>query len=89
METGVLRSDTVNNRLLQDKGNRIQVIDTDAMFKAIFAKETTSDLTKKYFCYKLMGSDFFINFSLTILNTCYRLLGVRLTNFFINKTSMR
>lgn len=54
------------------------------MLKAIFAKDSTSLLMKKYFCYKLMGSDLFINFSLSILNTFYKIVGVRLTNFFIN-----
>jgi len=56
------------------------------MFKVIFAKEKTSSLMKKFLCYKLMGSDFFINFSLTILNGCYKTMGVRLTNFCINST---
>lgn len=56
------------------------------MLKAIFAKDSTSLLMKKYFCYKLMSSDFFINFSLTMLNAAYRMMGTRLTNFFINKS---
>ena len=29
METGVLRSDNLNNKLVQDKGNRVQVIGAD------------------------------------------------------------
>lgn len=41
---------------------------------------------KKYFCYKLMGSDLFINNSLNAMNLFYKIMGVRLTNFFINKT---
>lgn len=56
------------------------------MLKAIFAKDSTSVLMKKYMCYKLMSSDLFINFSLSALNLFYRLIGVRLTNFFINKS---
>lgn len=56
------------------------------MLKAIFAKDSTSLLIKKFLCYKLMGSDLFINFSLTFLNGFYKLLGVRLTNFMINKS---
>jgi hypothetical protein len=56
------------------------------MLKAIFAKDSTGLLIKKYLCYKLMGSDLFINSSLTILNTVYKVLGIRLTNFAINKT---
>lgn len=56
------------------------------MLKAIFAKDSTALLMKKYFCYKLMSSDLFINCSLNILNTFYKILGIRLTNFAINKT---
>lgn len=52
----------------------------------IFAKDKTSTLIKKYFVYKLMGSNLFINYSLGLMNVSYRLLGVRLTNFAINKS---
>lgn len=58
----------------------------EEMLKAIFAKDSTGLLVKKYFCYKLMSSDLFINFSLTMLNTAYKLMGVRLTNFCINQS---
>jgi len=56
------------------------------MLKAIFAKDSTGLLMKKYLCYKLMGSDLFINFSLTILQGFYKVLGVRPTNFAINQS---
>lgn len=41
---------------------------------------------KKYFVYKLMGSDLFINHSLSLMNLSYKVLGVRLTNFAINNS---
>ena len=56
------------------------------MLTSIFAKDSTGILMKKYFCYKLMGSDLFINNSLNAMNLFYKIMGVRLTNFFINKT---
>jgi len=33
-----------------------------------------------------MGSDLFINHSLSMMNLSYKLLGIRLTNFAINKS---
>ena len=41
METGVLRSDQVNKRWLQDKGNRVQVIgaDVEALYPSLEAVE--------------------------------------------------
>jgi hypothetical protein len=56
------------------------------MLKDIFAKDSTALLMKKFLCYKLMGSDIFINFSLSILNAFYKIIGVRLTNFCINQS---
>lgn len=41
---------------------------------------------KKFFVYKLMGSDIFINHSLSMMNLSYKVLGVRLTNFAINNS---
>lgn len=41
---------------------------------------------KKFMIYKLMGSDLFINHSLTMMNQSYRFLGTRLTNFVLNNT---
>mmetsp|Transcript_28725 Transcript_28725/g.43386 ORF Transcript_28725/g.43386 Transcript_28725/m.43386 type:complete len:293 (+) Transcript_28725:238-1116(+) len=43
-------------------------------------------LMKKFFVYKLMGSNMFINHALTGMNLSYRLLGVRFTNFMINSS---
>lgn len=54
------------------------------MMKAIFAKDSTLSLMKKFFVYKLMGSNIFINHSLTFMNLCYKLFGTRLTNFGVN-----
>ena len=56
------------------------------MLKAIFAKDSTGLLMKKYFCYKLMGSNLFINYSLTAMNVLYKILGTRFTNLMINST---
>ena len=33
-----------------------------------------------------MGSNLFINYSLGLMNLCYKVLGVRFTNFAINKS---
>ena len=54
--------------------------------KAIFAKDSTPVLIKKFMCYKLMSSDLFINSSYMMLSAFYKVLGVRATNFLINKT---
>lgn len=43
-------------------------------------------MIKKYLVYKLMGSNLFINYSLGLMNLCYKIFGVRITNFAINKT---
>ena len=43
-------------------------------------------LAKKFFVYKLMGSNLFINHSLGLMNVAYRVFGIRLTNFAINKS---
>ncbi len=44
-------------------------------------------LMKKYFIYKIMGSNLFINYALTGMNLFYKLFGVRFTNFIINKSA--
>ena len=33
-----------------------------------------------------MSSNFFINYSLSLMNLCYKLIGVKATNFMINKS---
>jgi len=58
----------------------------DKSASSIFAKDSTTLLMKKFFVYKLMGSDLFINHSLSMMNLSYKLLGIRLTNFAINKS---
>jgi hypothetical protein len=61
-------------------------LDKEYIASQIFANERTSVLMRKYFAYKLMGSDFFINHSLTMMGLCYRVLGIRPTNFCINNS---
>ena len=41
MESGVLRSDNLNNKLVQDRGNRIQVVgaDVEALYPSLEAVE--------------------------------------------------
>jgi hypothetical protein len=56
------------------------------MLSAIFAKDSTYILTKKFFVYKLMGSNLFINHSLKMMNMAYKTLGITLTNFAINRS---
>ena len=56
------------------------------MLSAIFAKDSTYMLIKKFFVYKLMGSNLFINHSLGLMNIAYKIFGIRLTNFAINKS---
>lgn len=52
----------------------------------VFQHDSTSTLVKKYFVYKLMGSEFFINYSLALTHFCYKVLGVLPTNFCINNS---
>lgn len=56
------------------------------MLSQIFAMDSTPTLIKKYFVYKLMGSNLFINYALGAMNMCYKLMGIRLTNFVINNS---
>jgi hypothetical protein len=44
-------------------------------------------LIKKYFIYKMMGSNLFINHSLRAMKLFYKIMGVRLTNMAIEKTA--
>jgi hypothetical protein len=41
---------------------------------------------KKFLVYKLMGSNLFINHSLTLMQSAYKVLGVSATNFVINRS---
>lgn len=50
----------------------------------IFAKDTTTGLIRKYFVYKLMGSNLFVNHALTGMKLCYKILGIPPTNLAIN-----
>lgn len=56
------------------------------MISAVFAKDSTGMLVKKYMVYKLMSSNLFINYSLGLMNIFYKILGVNLTNLCINKS---
>jgi len=58
----------------------------EEMLANIFAKDSTTALIKKFFVYKLMGSDLFINYSLGLMNLAYKCCGVKATNFVINKS---
>ena len=58
----------------------------EEMLASIFAKDSTTELIKKYFVYKLMGSNLFINYSLGLMNLAYKGFGIRATNFVINKS---
>jgi len=44
-------------------------------------------LIKKYFIYKMMGSNMFINHSLRSMKLFYKIMGVRLTNLVVEKTA--
>ena len=48
--------------------------------------DSTFTLVKKYWIYKLMASNLFINYSLLGMRLSYKLLGVKLTNFAIERT---
>lgn len=52
----------------------------------MFDNDSTFTLIKKFFVYKLMGSDMFINNSLSMINLSYKVLGKNLTNFAINNS---
>lgn len=41
---------------------------------------------KKFFVYKLMGSDLFINYALGAMKLSYKIFGIKLTNFVINNS---
>ena len=53
----------------------------------VFAQDSTFLLMKKFMIYKLMSSNLFINHALTGMNFCYKVFGIRLTNFIINKSA--
>jgi hypothetical protein len=55
--------------------------------RSVFAADSTFLLIKKYLIYKMMSSNLFINYALTGMNLCYKVFGVRITNFIINKSA--
>jgi hypothetical protein len=56
------------------------------MMSRIFEKDSTFLLLKKLMVYKLLGSNIFIDHSLSVLTFVYRLFGLRLTNWMINRS---
>ena len=54
--------------------------------RGVFDNDSSFTLIKKFFVYKLMGSDLFINNSLSMINMSYKILGTKLTNFAINNS---
>ena len=52
----------------------------------LFAHDSTTRLIKKFFMYKLMGSNLFIDYSLGMMKLAYKLLGVRATNWIVHNT---
>ena len=55
----------------------------DMAARSAFKHDSTFELVKKYFIYKIMGSNMFINYSLMGMNIAYKLLGVKFTNLVI------
>ena len=53
----------------------------------MFAADSTPELIKKYFIYKMMGSNLFIDYALGGLKVAYKLCGMRLTNLLIEKSA--
>ena len=52
-----------------------------------FRHDSTLLLLKKFLIYKMMSSNFFINYSLLGMSFSYRLFGVKLTNTIIERTA--
>ncbi len=55
--------------------------------QAIFASDSTLQLVKKLFIYRVMASNFFINNALWGMSLAYKCMGRTLTNFVINQTA--
>ncbi len=55
--------------------------------QAIFASDSTLQLVKKLFIYRVMASTFFINNALWGMSLAYKCMGRTLTNFVINQTA--
>ena len=56
------------------------------MLREIFAKDSTGNLIKRFLFMKALSTNFFINFSLPLIKTFYKTLGIRITNGLIAKT---
>ena len=68
-------------RIVAQKEEQEQNLDS------VFKHDSTLSLCKKLLIYKMMGSNMFINYSLTGINVSYKLLGTKLTNFVIENTA--
>jgi hypothetical protein len=55
--------------------------------QAIFASDSTFQLVKKLFIYRMMSSNFFINNALCGMRLAYKFMGRSLTNLLINSTA--
>ena len=55
--------------------------------QAIFASDSTFQLVKKLFIYRMMSSNFFINNALWGMRLAYKFMGRSLTNLLINSTA--
>lgn len=64
-----------------------QIFNNPAEDTSPFKHDSTLELIKKLFIYKMMSTDLFINHSLRAMTFSYRLLGIRLTNLCIEKTA--
>lgn len=64
-----------------------QILNETSADSSPFKHDSTLDLIKKLFIYKMMSSNLFINHSLRAMTFSYRLLGIRLTNMCIEKTA--
>lgn len=59
----------------------------EQQMQAIFASDSTFQLVKKLFIYRMMSSNFFINNALCGMRLAYKFMGRSLTNLLINSTA--
>ena len=66
---------------------RIVAQEEEPQQPSVFSHDSTFSLCKKLLIYRMMGSNVFINHSLTGISASYKLLGTKLTNFVIENTA--
>lgn len=66
---------------------RIVAQEEEPQQPSVFSHDSTFSLCKKLLIYRMMGSNIFINHSLTGISASYKLLGTKLTNFVIENTA--